>query len=258
MSNPSSRSALKTVDNIAVAIASNWLNVFLVGYGIWVLLPFTTPFLMQIGWTLPANLLYALYSLFCHQLPERSLFFFGDKLMYSFQEIAQYWPTNNPIILRQFVGNEELGWKMAWSDRMISVYGGVWLAGLLWAALGPKRAPRLSLFWWIVIGVAPLGIDGVSHMLNDIVAGTSGLGFRDTNTWLVALTGNVLPADFYQGDALGSFNSWARWLSGFLFAFASVFALFPIIGGSMDDTARDAERQLSRIAAREQQNKPQA
>jgi hypothetical protein len=142
---------------------------------------------------------------------------------------------------------------MAWSDRMVSVYGGVWLAGLVWAALGPKRAPRLSLFWWIVLGVAPLGIDGVSHMLNDILAGTTGLGFRDTNAWLAALTGNALPQAFYQGDALGSFNSWARWLTGIVFSFVSVFALFPIIGGSMDDTARDAERQMARIAAREQQ-----
>lgn len=253
MSNSTARGVLKTVDGIALAISQNWLRTFLIIYGAWVLLPFATPILMEIGWTLPANALYAIYSLFCHQLPERSLFFFGAKPMYSLQEIAQVWSTANPLILRQFVGTEAMGWKMAWSDRMISVYGGVWVAGLVWAAMGARRAPRIGLLWWIVLGVVPLAIDGVTHMVNDVVAGTTGLGFRDTNAWLAQLTNHALPRSFYEGNDLGSFNSWARWLTGFVFSFASVFALFPIIGNSMDDTAHDADRQLKRIAERERQ-----
>ena len=132
---------------------------------------------------------------------------------------------------------------------MISVYGGVWLAGVVYAALGEKRAPRVSLVAWIILGVLPLALDGVTHMINDIVAGTSGAGFRDTNAWLALLTANALPQSFYEGNLLGSFNSWMRWLTGVVFSFMTVFALFPIIRTSMDDTARDAERQLTRLAA---------
>ncbi len=71
-------------------------------------------------------------------------------------------------------------------------------------------------------------------MLNDALAGTSGIGFRDTNAWLQLITGNILPPSFYTGDALGSFNSWARWITGFLFAFTTVLSVFPMI----DDVLR--------------------
>ncbi len=97
---------------------------------------------------------------------------------------------------------------------MISTYGGLWLGGLIYALLG-KRAPRISILAWILIGVLPIGLDGLSHMLNDVLAGTTGTGFRDTNSWLQALTLNALPQSFYVGDQLGSFNSWARWITGF-------------------------------------------
>jgi uncharacterized membrane protein len=251
------RGLIKAVDRASIGVARHWLRVFLVVYGAWVLLPFAAPLLMQAGATGPGNALYAIYSLFCHQLPERSLFFFGPKLMYSLQEIGRFWSTDNAVVLRQFVGNEQLGWKMAWSDRMISVYGGVWLGGLLWALLSARagskgRTPQLSLLVWVLIGVMPLAIDGVSHMLNDVLAGTSGLGYRDTNAWLAALTGNALPQAFYYGDQLGSFNSWARWVTGFVFSITTVFALFPVIDESMRGTARDAERQLARVVAYEE------
>jgi len=224
---PASRGLIKSVDRATLYISRNWLIVFLIVYGIWVLTPITAPILMQMGATGPANAVYLIYSMFCHQLPERSFFLFGPKPMYTLQEIASVWPTDNAIILRQFVGNAEMGWKMAWSDRMISVYGGVWLAGIVYALT--RRRVHTSLLVWLLLGVLPLGLDGASHMINDVVAGTSGLGFRDTNAWLQALTGNAFPASFYAGDQLGTFNSWARWITGAVFSVTTVFALFPII-----------------------------
>ena len=248
---PASRGLIKSVDRATLYISRNWLIAFLIVYGVWVLTPITAPILMQMGATGPANAVYLIYSLFCHQLPERSFFFFGPKPMYSLQEIASVWPTDNAIILRQFVGNAEMGWKMAWSDRMISVYGGIWLAGIIYALT--RRRVHISLLVWVLLGVLPLGLDGVSHMINDVVAGTSGLGFRDTNAWLQALTGNAFPASFYAGDQLGSFNSWARWITGTVFSVTTVFALFPIINASMDETSKDAERQMARLAAYERE-----
>ena len=250
---PAVRGLIKQIDRGTIAFAQDWLKFFLIVYGIWVLAPFAAPVLMQVGATGPAQVIYNLYSLFCHQLPERSLFFFGTKPMYTLPEIGQVWSTANVNVLRQFIGNAQMGWKMAWSDRMISTYGGVWLAGLLYAAWKP-RAPRLSLKAWVLIGMTPILLDGMTHMVNDVLAGTTGTGFRDTNAWLQALTLNTLPLSFYQGDQLGSFNSWMRWLTGFLFSFTTVFALFPLIESSLRQTASDAARQYERVLTHQARN----
>lgn len=129
---------------------------------------------------------------------------------------------------------------------MISTYGGVWLGGVMWAIFR-NRVPRLSLVAWLILGVLPLGLDGFTHFINDIVAGSSGQGFRDTNDWLRALTGNIFPAEFYYGNALGSFNSYTRWITGILFGITTAFALFPIVKNAMLDTRQDLEYQLARI-----------
>jgi len=48
------------------------------------------------------------------------------------------------------------------------------------------------------------------------------------------LTGNTFPATFYVGDALGSFNSWMRLITGILFALGVVWFIFPYLGRSFD------------------------
>jgi len=207
-------------------LSQKWLIYFLVIYGVFVFLPFVAPLLMY--WNLDGlgRAIYLLYSFLCHQLPERSLFLFGSKLMYSVDEIRTVWQnTEDPLILRQFIGNPEMGWKVAWSDRMISLYGGVWLFGLLWGLL-PNRDKKTSIWVFIVLAL-PMVLDGGTHFLSDL----SGLyhGFRYTNSWLAVLTHNALPASFYIGDGLGSFNSWMRWITGLLFGLGLVWWSFPYL-----------------------------
>lgn len=48
---------------------------------------------------------------------------------------------------------------------------------------------------------------------------------------LAQLTGNVLPAAFIAGDALGSFNSIARWVSDALFGVGLAWYLRPFAEG---------------------------
>ena len=67
-----------------------------------------------------------------------------------------------------------------------------------------------------------------------------GQGFRDTNAWLAALTGNAFAPGFYTGDALGSFNSWMRLLTGVLFGLGIVWYGFPYI----EETAQLARRKV--------------
>lgn len=239
------RSFIIGVDRFAYWMSRHWLAAFIVAYGALVWGPFLAPLLMKSGASGAADAVYFIYSFLCHQLPERSIFFFGAKPMYTFAEIKAVWPLDGFAGLRQFVGNAGMGYKVAWSDRMISTYGGIWLGGVLYL-LGGRRLPRVSPLAWFLIGVLPIGLDGFTHMLNDVLAGTTGLGFRDTNIWLQVLTGNLLPQDFYVGDQFGSFNSWARWLTGLSFGITTVLAFFPVIESAMLDLAHQSLNTLRR------------
>jgi len=129
------------------------------------------------------------------------------------------------MILRQFIGNSDLGWKMAWSDRMFSMYGGVLFFAWIWYPIR-KRIPRLPL-WGLVLLAIPMLLDGGSHLISDLAG--IGQGFRDTNVWLAQLTRSAFPQNFYAGDALGSFNSWVRLITGGLFSLGLVWFAFPEI-----------------------------
>ena len=201
-------------------LTNHWFEIFLVVYGLWVLLPFLAPVLMNMGWSGAGHAVYFFYSFFCHQLPERSFF------LYSLTEIQAVWQsTSDPMILRQFLGNETMGWKIAWSDRMISFYTSVWLFALILSPL--RQKVRHLPLKGLVLFILPLSLDGVTHMLSDLAG--IGQGFRDSNEWLVALTNNALSPSFYAGDGLGSFNSWMRLITGFLAGLGIVWFVFPYI-----------------------------
>ncbi len=205
-------------------LASHWFMTFALIYGLWVGLPFLAPVFMHLNWVTAGKGIYFIYSLFCHQLPERSFFFFGQKTMYSLPEINSVWQnTHNPMILRQFIGSEVMGWKVAWSDRMVSFYTSIWVFALAWSAFRRKVKP---LSWWgFVLFLLPLVTDGGTHLLSDLSG--FGFGFRDTNQWLSILTNGSFPSTFYVGVALGSFNSWMRILTGVLAGLGIVWFAFP-------------------------------
>jgi len=68
---------------------------------------------------------------------------------------------------------------------------------------------------------------GSTHAISDLAG--IGQGFRDTNEWLVVWTKNALPMIFYAGDALGSFNSLMRFITGLLAGLGIVWLAFPYI-----------------------------
>jgi len=117
------RSHVITANRFVYRISRNWLLVFSLIFGIFVGIPFLAPLLIQIGWEGAAKVIYFAYSWLCHQMPQRSFFLFGQRGMYALDDIQAAWQvTTNPLILRQFIGNPSLGWKVAWSDRMVSLY----------------------------------------------------------------------------------------------------------------------------------------
>jgi uncharacterized membrane protein len=144
-------------------------------------------------------------------------------------EIQATWKrTDDPLILRQFLGNSVLGWKVAWSDRMVSMFTSTWIFGLLWFPFH-RRFQKLP-FLGLVLFLLPMALDGTTHFVSDFWG--IGQGFRDTNLWLAILTNHIFPPTFYAGDAWGSFNSLMRWLTGISFGLGSVWFGFPYLDDS--------------------------
>ena len=226
---------------VVLGIARHWLLIINLLIALWVALPWLAPVFIHWGWMGAGKAIYLLYSFQCHQLPERSFFLFGRQAMYSIAEIQSAWQTTtDPLILRQFIGEPEIGWKVAWSDRMVSMYTSILLGGLLYGLVRKKMKP-LSI-WMFAILLLPMVIDGGTHMISDLAG--IGQGFRDTNVWLQILTDNAFPTTFYQGDALGSFNSWMRLISGIFFGMALVGFAFPYINNAFTDIVHRSEATL--------------
>ena len=226
------------IKRIMRGVSGHWLLFVNLLVALWVGLPWLAPVFMHLGWTSAAKAVYFFYSFQCHQLPERSYFLFGRQAMYSLSEIQAAWQTTNDMfILCQFIGNPEMGWKVAWSDRMVSMYTSILFGGLLYGLVRKWLKP-LS-FWNFAILLLPMFIDGGTHMVSDLAG--MGQGFRDTNIWLQMITNNVFSTAFYQGDALGSFNSWMRLITGILFGMGLVGFAYPYINDSFADTVRSSE-----------------
>jgi uncharacterized membrane protein len=221
-----SRPKVTNGDRWAAWLTRYWIAIFGLLMGVLVMMPFLAPVLMAWGWQTAGSAIYYFYSWLCHQLPQRSFFLFGPELTYSLPELLATGATSlDPMVLRQFVGNPELGWKVAWSDRMVSMYTSIWIFGLLWWLV--QRSSQPIPFWGSILLSLPMAIDGTTHFISDLAG--IGQGFRDTNTWLAALTNYSLPASFYVGDAWGSFNSLMRLLTGTLFGFGLIWYGFPIV-----------------------------
>jgi len=218
---------LALADWLICVILRHWLALVLIPLLLFVLLPFGAPLALHVGWTWLGESIYWLYTPFCHQLPQRSWFLFGEKLTYSLSEINQVIPTTEIWSLRRFYGTPELGWKVAWSDRMISFYMLIPFFGLLYGWIRQAKPKMMPLSFQVLIWtLAPLFADGVTHLLNDAFVGDYASGFRDTNAWLRAITGNLFP-NFYAGDSLGTFNWWMRLLTGVIAAWGVAFTIFP-------------------------------
>lgn len=218
------RSSSSPLASLAASVARNWIVWFVLVTGVWVALPWLAPVFMRLGWDGIARAVYAFYSFQCHQMPQRSFFLLGRETMYGLSTIQSVWrDTIDPLVLRQFVGNAEMGYKVAWSDRMVSAYSSIPLAALVWWGLRKHIRP-LSFLGMIAL-MAPMAIDGATHMLSDLAG--IGEGFRYGNEWLARLTMDALPPGFYRGTLFGSFNSWMRLITGVLFGFALIWFTLP-------------------------------
>ena len=218
-----------------------WLRIALVILTIYVSLPFVAPALMKLGAESPARVLYRVYSPFCHQFAFRSFFLFGEQSVYPrantgtslrpFESYATELPDfkgvnfdqfDLPLIssARRFVGNEQMGYKIALCERDITIYSALLLGGLIYAIPNVRRRLRPVPIWlYVVLGLTPIGLDGLSQML----------GYPPFNFWPVRETLPIF-----------------RVITGGLFGFMNAWLFFPHMELAMRDTRRQIEYKLYR------------
>ncbi|MDX1601005.1 MAG: DUF2085 domain-containing protein [Anaerolineales bacterium] len=180
--------------------ARHWLAAFNLLVFLYVGLPFAAPVLMQAGAERPARWIYTAYSPMCHQLAFRSWFLFGDQPAYPRElagvnltpfEEATGIPGDDLWAARDFVGNEQVGYKVAFCERDVAIYGGILLAGLLYSQLRDKLKP-LPLWAWVLFGVVPIGLDGGTQLISELpLPIISAFPARESTPFLRTLTGGL-------------------------------------------------------------------
>ena len=111
------------------------------------------------------------------------------------------------------------------------MYTSILIVAWLWYPL--RRKVKSLPIWAFLLLILPMGLEGATHLISDFWDMV--LGFRDSNAWLALVTINVFPSTFYAGDALGSFNSLMRLLSGNFFGLAVVWLGFPFLEEGFSD-----------------------
>lgn len=156
------------------------------------------PILMAAGLSTPASALYTLYSFACHQLPQRSFFLFGEHPTYTLEDLrgrvglaglpGYPWP-------RRFIGDPEIGWKIALCQRDLAIYGAMALTAT--AMLLRKRPWRpLPLWAFLTIGLLPIALDGGSQWISYVLALLGPFTPRESTPFLRVVTGALFGITF--------------------------------------------------------------
>lgn len=158
-------------DKAIFKLATHWLALFNLFWGLYVGLPFLAPIFMNAGYVLPAKVLYTLYRPACHQRPERSYFIGGSEFVYTPEELASAGVDLDPFA--RAIGNQEVGWKVAFCERDVAIYGTIFLGGLGYGLVRKRLKGWRMKFRYFVLFLVPMGIDGTLQLF----------GFYES-TWL--------------------------------------------------------------------------
>lgn len=230
---PRGRASAIRLNKLLHSFTRRWLAVVNLVVVLYVGLPFTAPALMHVGAVQPASWIYTIYSPMCHQLAFRSWFLFGEQAAYP-REIA-----GTPLIsygeatglseddltsARKFIGDEQLGYKVALCERDVAIYAGILLGGLLFGLLRTRLKP-LPVGLWLLLGILPVAIDGGSQLLSVF--------------------------DFLSFPVRESTPFW-RTVTGLLFGLMNVWLAYPYVEQSMLETRAQVAAKLARVDSRSQ------
>jgi len=218
-------------DKIAYGVVKHWLLIFNLIVAVYVGLPFLAPVLMEEGATAPAHVIYKAYGFVCHQLAFRSWFLFGEQPAYpraaahvhglKTYEQATGRDPNNLWDARAFIGNKKLGYKVAFCERDVAMWGSILLFGLLYA-ITKRKIPPLPWYLWILIGWLPIGVDGFSQIISQLP--NSPIPYRESTPLL-------------------------RTITGFLFGFTTAWFGYPLIEEAMRENRSYLAAKIARLRA---------
>lgn len=219
-------------------VSKHYLAILNLVMLLYVGLPFLAPTLMESGATAPARVLYTIYSPLCHQFGFRSFFLYGEQPYYpleeagldviDFETATGITGLSNPndvsrLQARRYLGDEEVGYKVALCERDIAIYGAILLFGLLFGLTG-RRFPQLHWSLWILFGLGPIGLDGFSQLFSQF-------------NWEPLAT--FLP--YRESTPL------LRVLTGFLFGFLTAWFAYPNIEETMQETRQFFVKKFAQV-----------
>ncbi len=234
--NTSGSQAISSSDRFSYWIARHYLAIFNLFLVLYVGIPFLAPVFKKVGWNGPAEVVYKIYSPLCHQWAFRSFFLFGEQAYYphaaakvpgvlTFEQVSGITDLNDPSRLgaRAFQGNPTLGYKVAFCERDVAIWGAMALFGLVFA-ITRRRIPKIHWIVWILVGLVPIGLDGFSQLFSQIPSAfiQSFLPYRESTPFL-------------------------RTLTGFIFGFMTAWFMFPLIEETMVDTRRMLSKKFAML-----------
>ena len=234
--NTSSSQAISSSDRFSYWIARHYLAIFNLFLVLYVGIPFLAPVFKKVGWNGPAEVVYKIYSPLCHQWAFRSFFLFGEQAYYphaaanvpgalTFEQVSGITDLNDPSRLgaRAFQGSPTLGYKVAFCERDVAIWGAMALFGLVFA-ITRRRIPKIHWIVWILVGLVPIGLDGFSQLFSQIPSTfiQSFLPYRESTPFL-------------------------RTLTGFIFGFMTAWFMFPLIEETMVDTRRMLSKKFAML-----------
>ncbi|MFQ6016379.1 MAG: DUF2085 domain-containing protein, partial [Anaerolineae bacterium] len=148
---------ISVVNGGVLGLARHWLllaNAFL---SVFVTLPYLAPYLMAQGYTVPAQAIYTVYRLVCHQLWQRHYWLFG--------------------------------YPAAIDHRLTALYGSLLVGGLLFA-LVRRRLQPLNWRLYLLIAIVPMALDGLTQLFgfresNWLLRTITGALFGLASVWLL-------------------------------------------------------------------------
>lgn len=239
------------IDKQILGFVRHWAVVVALVAGLYVGIPFIAPVAMYYGHTGIANVIYTVYGPpICHHMAFRTWFLFGDQIAYprklagvagaTFEDYARQDPAfanidvdtlnaNLVYAAVSFPGNPQMGYKLALCERDIAIYGSIALFGLVFALLRKLkvRVPYLPFWVYLLIAIAPIGLDGFSQYFASPPFYGFGLSFypiRESTPFL-------------------------RTLTGALFGIGNAWLAFPYIDDSMVETRELIQTKLERAGA---------
>ena len=111
------------------------------------------------------------------------------------------------------IGNETVGWKTAFCQRDVAIYGSIFLAGLGYGLIRRRWRGWKMPFRYYLLFLVPMGIDGVLQLV----------GLHES-TWIL------------------------RTITGAIFGVGSVLFAYPYL----DEGMRDVRRSINKRRAEEQ------